>query len=427
MKYRNQRSFAELMDNNDVLHEYRSRFHLPPGHKHRSQSIYLCGHSLGLQPKLARDKINAELDYWEQLGVKGHFDAPTPWMSYHESLTQSMATLVGALPQEVVVMNSLTVNLHLMMVSFFQPREERCKILIEAHAFPSDRYAVVSQLQHHGLDPEHDLIEVQPAPDEDRVSTERLLAAIETHGDDVALVLLGGVSYFSGQVLDMRALVRAAHEKGCLIGIDLAHAAGNMVLKLHDWNVDFAVWCTYKYLNGGPGSVGACFVHERHGQASLNRFAGWWGHDKATRFKMPPDFSPIPGAEGWQLSNPPVLALAALRASMEVFDEVGMEALRTKSKLLTGYLAFLFEKQSAIRVITPKEPSERGCQLSLQIAGADRSLYEYLMAKDVICDWREPNIIRMAPVPLYNTFSEVYDAAEELSTGLSTLGITAPQ
>ncbi len=423
MKYRAQRSFAELMDNNDVLHEYRSRFHLPPGRKHRQTSIYLCGHSLGLQPRLARDKINAELDYWEELGVKGHFEAPLPWMRYHEGLTDSMAKLVGAQPQEVVVMNSLTVNLHLMMVSFFQPREERCKILMEANAFPSDRYAMVSQLLHHGLDPEQDLIEVHPAPDEERVSTERLLEAIEMHGDDVALVLLGGVSYFSGQLLDMRALVRAAHDKGCLIGIDLAHATGNVVLKLHEWNVDFAVWCTYKYLNGGPGSVGACFVHERHGQSGLGRFAGWWGHDKATRFQMPPDFVPIPGAEGWQLSNPPVLALAALRSSLEIFDEVGMEALRTKSKLLTGYLAFLLEQLPGVNMITPKEPSERGCQLSIQVPGADRSLYEYLMAKDVICDWREPHIIRMAPVPLYNTFCDVFEAAETLAQGLEALGL----
>lgn len=424
MKYRAQRSFAELMDNNDSLHEYRARFHLPPGRKHRSTSVYLCGHSLGLQPRLARDKINAELDYWEELGVKGHFEAPMPWMRYHESLTQSMANLVGAKPSEVVVMNSLTVNLHLMMVSFFQPSEERRKILIEAQAFPSDRYAMVSQLEHHGLDPENDLIEVQPAPDEDRVSTERLLDAIEQHGDDVAMVLLGGVSYFSGQLLDIRALVRAAHDKGCLIGIDLAHAAGNVVLKLHEWNVDFAVWCTYKYLNGGPGSVGACFVHERHANG-LNRFAGWWGHDKATRFQMPPDFVPIPGAEGWQLSNPPVLALAALRSSMEIFDEVGMDALRTKSKQLTGYLAFLLEQQPQVRIITPKDPSERGCQLSIQIEGGDRAIYETLMAKDVICDWREPNIIRMAPVPLYNTFSEVYDAAQELGLALQAHGLQA--
>lgn len=423
MKYRAQRSFAELMDNNDVLHEYRSRFHLPPGRKHRQTSVYLCGHSLGLQPRLARDKINAELDYWEELGVKGHFEAPLPWMRYHEGLTDSMAKLVGAQPEEVVVMNSLTVNLHLMMVSFFQPREERCKILMEANAFPSDRYAMVSQLLHHGLDPEQDLIEVHPAPDEERVSTERLLEALEMHGDDVALVLLGGVSYFSGQLLDMRALVRAAHDKGCLIGIDLAHATGNVVLKLHEWNVDFAVWCTYKYLNGGPGSVGACFVHERHGQSGLGRFAGWWGHDKATRFQMPPDFVPIPGAEGWQLSNPPVLALAALRSSLEIFDEVGMEALRTKSKLLTGYLAFLLEQLPGVNIITPKEPSERGCQLSIQVPGADRSLYEYLMAKDVICDWREPHIIRMAPVPLYNSFCDVFEAAETLAQGLEVLGL----
>ncbi len=419
MRYRANREFAKVMDNNDVLNDYRARFHIPPGRRHRSHSVYLCGHSLGLQPRLARDKINAELDYWEQLGVKGHFEAPTPWMSYHEVLTDTMAKIVGAKPEEVVVMNSLTVNLHLMMASFFQPREERGKILMEANAFPSDRYAMVSQLQHHGFDPETDLIEVKPAPDESRVSTDRLLEAIERHGEDVAVVMLGGVSYFSGQCLDIRSLVRAAHDKGCLIGIDLAHAAGNVVLKLHEWNVDFAVWCTYKYLNGGPGSVGACFVHERHANAGLNRFAGWWGHDKKSRFKMPPDFVPIVGAEGWQLSNPPVLALAALRASMDIFAEVDMDALRTKSKLLTGYLEFLLKNQQRIHLITPTDPSERGCQLSFQVEGADRSLYEYLMRHDVICDWREPNIIRMAPVPLYNTFGDVFDAAECLKAGIA--------
>ncbi len=420
MRYRASREFAQLMDSNDPLREYRSRFYLPPG-KARSESIYLCGQSLGLQPHQAREYVNAELDAWQTLAVRAHFESTNPWKYYHELLTDSMAKLVGAKPVEVVVMNSLTVNLHLMMVSFYQPTLDRCKILVEGNAFPSDRYAVESQLRFHKFDPEHDLIVVEPAEGEEGVSTERILEAIETHGEDIALVMLGGVNYFSGHLLDLRAITRAAHDKGCLVGIDLAHAAGNVVLKLHEWEVDFAAWCSYKYLNGGPGNLSGCFVHERHSETTRPRFAGWWGHDQQSRFQMPDDFRPAQGAEGWQLSNPAILPLAALRASMNIFDEVGMEQLRAKSRLLTGYLEYLLEQIDSpqIRQITPKDPSQRGCQISLRVADADKSIHKALMEQDVICDWREPDILRLAPVPLYNSFMDVYEGLEALKKGLN--------
>lgn len=412
MKYRASREFAQLMDTNDPLREYRSRFHIPPGNT-RSETVYLCGHSLGLQPRLARDRVIEELDVWEQLAVKGHFEGPHPWMYYHELLTESMARLVGAKAGEVVVMNSLTVNLHLMMVPFYRPTFDRPKILIERNAFPSDHYAVASQMRFHRFDPEQDLILVDP-DERGCVSTEQILEAIERHGEDIALVLLGGVSYFSGQVLDMRAITRAAHQKGCIVGLDLAHAVGNVVLKLHEWDVDFAVWCTYKYLNSGPGNLGGCFVHERHADNDRPRFAGWWGHDQSSRFQMPEHFRPELGAEGYQLSNPAILPLAAMRSSMQIFDELTMDKLRSKSKLLTGYLEFLLDKIPGIEMITPQDPSQRGCQISLAVEGADKSLYTGLKSRDILCDWREPNILRMAPVPLYNSFTDVYDAVEAL-------------
>ncbi|PKL75861.1 MAG: kynureninase [Candidatus Melainabacteria bacterium HGW-Melainabacteria-1] len=420
MRYRASREFAQLMDGNDPLREYRARFHIPAGQT-RAESLYFCGHSLGLQPRLARDLVNAELDAWEQLAVRAHFEGPHPWKYYHELLTDATARLVGAQPGEVVVMNSLTTNLHLMMVSFYQPTLDRPKILIEANAFPSDRYAVESQLRFHKFDPEHDLMLVQPGPDETGVRTERVLEALAAHGEDIALVLLGGVNYVSGQLLDIRAITRAAHESGCLVGIDLAHAAGNVVLKLHDWDVDFAVWCSYKYLNGGPGSLGGCFVHQRHADTDRPRFAGWWGHDQQSRFLMPDAFRPEVGAEGWQLSNPAILALAAQRAAMQIFDEVPMESLRAKSRLLTGYLEFLLDQLADPRLqqITPRDPIQRGCQLSLRVEGADRSLHRTLMARDVICDWREPDILRLAPVPLYNSFLDVFEAVEILKAGLN--------
>lgn len=421
MKFRASRDFAHLMDNNDPLREYRARFHIPPGQK-RSECIYFCGHSLGLQPRLARDWVNAELDAWEQLGVRGHFEGPHPWKYYHELLTASMARLVGAKPVEVVVMNSLTVNLHLMMVSFYRPSLARPRILIEANAFPSDRYAMASQLRFHKFDPQLDLIEVQPRAGATCVNSEDILQAIEDNGEDIALILLGAVNYASGQLLDIRSITRAAHEKGCLVGLDLAHAAGNVVLKLHDWDVDFAVWCTYKYLNGGPGNLGGCFVHERHADNDYPRFAGWWGHDQQTRFQMPPQFLPEQGAEGWQLSNPAILPLAALRASMQIFDEVSMEKLRSKSRLLTGYLEFLLRqlKDDRLQILTPSDLSQRGSQLSLRVAEADRALHKTLMSQDLICDWREPDILRLAPVPLYNTFSEVYEAVELIRVALQS-------
>ncbi|MGV3525229.1 MAG: kynureninase [Candidatus Sericytochromatia bacterium] len=422
MKYRASRDFAQLMDQNDALREYRGRFHIPPGQQ-RAEVIYFCGHSLGLQPRLARDLVNNELDVWETLAVRGHFEGPHPWKYYHELLTDSSARLVGALPSEVVVMNSLTVNLHLMLVSFYQPRLDRGKILIEAQTFPSDRYALASHLRLHGFDPDTDLIVVQPEPGEDCVSTDRLLEVIAEQGENIALVLLSGVHYATGQQLDLRALTRAAHDQGCRMGVDLAHAVGNVQLRLHEWDVDFAVWCTYKYLNGGPGNIGGCFVHERHADHLGPRLAGWWGHDQQTRFQMPDTFLPESGAEGWQLSNPPILPLAALRASLQIFDEVGLEALRTKSKLLTGYLEFLMDQLHSPRVrqITPRDPSQRGCQLSYRVIGDDRRLQAFLQAHDVLTDWREPDILRLVPVPLYNSFTEVYEAVEILKQGVAHL------
>jgi kynureninase len=379
---------------------YRERFHIPrsPG---GGEAVYLSGHSLGLQPKSVRAYVDQELAEWEKLGVDGHFHARHPWMSYHKLLTNQTAKLVGALPLEVVVMNSLTVNLHLMMVSFYRPTRERHRILIEAGAFPSDQYAVQSQLKFHGYDPAGALIEVQDEPIE---------AAIQREGESIALVLAGGVNYASGEVFDMQAITRAGHQQGCIVAFDLAHAAGNIPLSLHDWDVDFAAWCSYKYLNGGPGCIAGCFVHERHARAwDLPRFAGWWGHHEATRFRMGPDFQPIPGAEGWQLSNPPVLSLAALRASMDIFEEAGVDRLRARSKELTGALQALLDECASERfsVITPREPHRRGAQLSIRIRENGRALLDALSSRGIVCDWREPDILRVAPVPLYNTLEDV--------------------
>ncbi|MEM0996713.1 MAG: kynureninase [Bacteroidota bacterium] len=418
--YQPTRAFAGEMDRQDPLRHYRDQFHLPlraNGHPH----LYFCGNSLGLQPKITRRYVEQELADWERLGVEGHFHARNPWMPYHEFLTETTARVVGALPSEVVVMNSLTVNLHLLMVSFFRPTPERFKIIIEADAFPSDRYAVTSQLKFHGYDPAEALIELRSKSGHPVIPTEEILEVIEREGDQVALVMLGGVNYYTGQAFAMEKIAAAGHAKGCTVGFDLAHAAGNLHLKLHEWNVDFACWCSYKYLNSGPGGLSGIFVHERHATADLPRFAGWWGHNQDNRFQMPPDFEPMPGAEGWQLSNPPILALAALRASMEIFDEVGMARLREKSERLTGYLEFLIQNRiqsDAMRVITPSDPAQRGCQLSLQTLTPDgRALFDRLTEAGVIADWREPDVIRLAPVPLYNTFTEVWDFVELLREG----------
>jgi kynureninase len=385
--------------------------------------VYLCGHSLGLQPKIVRDYIDEELQDWAALGVEGHFQARRPWLSYHETLTAQTARLVGAKPVEVVVMNSLTVNLHLMLVSFYRPTPERFKILIEADAFPSDRYAVESHLKWHGYDPQEALLTLPPRAGEATLRQEDMAAALHREGETIALIWLGGVNYYTGQVFDMAAITALGHAQGCVVGFDLAHAAGNIVLQLHDWDVDCAVWCSYKYLNAGPGAAAGCFVHERYAKRpDLPRLAGWWGHHKDTRFHMPEHFDPIPGAEGWQISNPPIFQLAALRASMSLFDRAGMAPLRAKSERLTGYLAASLQRLihdralPGVTLITPDDPAQRGAQLSLQIAQHGRALHQRLSEANIICDWREPDVIRVAPVPLYNTFLDVLTFVNALET-----------
>jgi kynureninase len=413
--------FAAAMDARDPLAHFRSRFLIPKA-KTGDDCIYLSGHSLGLQSKTARSYLDQVLRDWAELGVEGHFHARNPWMPYHRLFTQQTATLVGAQSSEVVVMNSLTVNLHLMMASFYRPTTERHKILIERGAFPSDQYAVKSQIHFHGFDPTSSLLELTPREGEPCMRDQDVESLIEREGDSIALILLGGVNYVTGQAFDMAGITKAGQRKGCVMGFDLAHAAGNIPLRLHDWRPDFAVWCSYKYLNGGPGCVGGCFVHERHARAwDLQRFAGWWGHDESIRFQMGPDFHPMPGAEGWQLSNPPILALAPLRASIDIFSEAGLERLRAKSVSLTGYLQFLLEEQSSPKfsIITPRDEERRGAQLSIQLRGAGRELCDRLVAAGTIGDWREPDIFRVAPVPLYNTYQDVYRFVQQFSAALS--------
>jgi kynureninase len=374
-----------------------------------------------LQPRTASAYLDQELEDWAKLGVEGHFHARNPWIPYHRLLTEQTASLVGALPSEVVVMNSLTVNLHLMMASFYRPTPGRHKILVERGAFPSDQYAVKSQIRFHGLDPAS-LLELTPRDGESFMRDEDLESLIEREGDSIALILLGGVNYVTGQAFDMEGITKAGRRKGCIVAFDLAHAAGNIPLQLHDWGPDFGVWCNYKYLNGGPGCVGGCFVHERHARAwDLPRFTGWWGHEESSRFQMGPDFHPTPGADGWQLSNPPILALAPLRASMDIFSEAGLERLRAKSVSITGYLQFLLDQQSSPKfsIITPRDEARRGAQLSVRLPGAGRQLCDRLAAAGVIGDWREPDIFRVAPVPLYNTYQDVYRFVQHFSAALS--------
>lgn len=409
--------FAAAMDARDPLAHFRDRF-CPPKTKSGEDCIYLCGHSLGLQPKSAGDYIAQELRAWAQLGVEGHFHADNPWMPYHRMLTQLTAKLVGAQPAEVVVMNSLTVNLHLMMASFYRPSTARYKILVERGAFPSDQYAVKSQIEFHGLDPASSLLELTPRADEFCMRDGDIESLIDREGESIALILLGGVNYATGQAFDMEGISKAGRRKGCLVGFDLAHAAGNIPLRLHDWGPDFAVWCSYKYLNGGPGCVGGCFVHERHARSpELPRFAGWWGHDEKTRFQMGPEFQAMLGAEGWQLSNPPILALAPLRASMEIFAAAGLEHLRAKSVLLTGYMEFLLGQHASSKfsIITPREHERRGAQLSIRLPSDGRSLCDRLAEQGVIGDWREPDTFRVAAVPLYNSYQDVYRFVQRFS------------
>ncbi len=414
MNYSTDKNFAIQQDTNDQLKNYHEKFFIPVN-KDKKEQIYFCGNSLGLQPKTVRSYVEQELKDWELMGIEGVTQARNPWLPYHEFLTKQTAHLVGAKESEVVNMNTLSVNLHLMMVSFYRPTKERNKIFIEGTAFPSDQYAVKSQLRFHGYD-ESSLIEIFPKQGETYIKTENILEVIEREGDKIALVMFAGVNYYTGQFFDMKKITEAGHKKGCFVGFDLAHAAGNIDVQLHDWNVDFAVWCNYKYVNGGPGAIAGCFVHERHhSDKNIPRFEGWWGNDKQTRFLMKPDFVPIPTVESWQLSNPPILQLASLKASLDIFEEAGIKDLREKSKKLTGYLEFLLKENKLtekLEILTPSVPEQRGCQLSLRFFGNGKEVFNKLIASDVICDWREPDVIRIAPTPLYNKFEEVREFVE---------------
>lgn len=409
---------AAALDAADPLRHLRDQFLIPQ--HHGADQIYFVGNSLGLQPKGARAMVQEVLDLWASIAVEGHFTGPTHWMNYHRLVTDSLARVVGAKPEEVVAMNTLSVNLHLMMVSFYRPTSQRPAILMEAGAFPTDRHAVEAQVRFHGFNPETDLIEVQPDEPNGTISMAAIERALSEHGQRVALVLWPGVQYRTGQVFDLDAITRLARAQGANVGFDLAHSVGNVPLALHDVAPDFAVWCHYKYLNAGPGAVAGCFVHERHARdTTLPRFAGWWGHEQSTRFRMAPEFVPELGAEGWQLSNPPVLGLAPLRASLALFDEAGAEALRSKSLQLTGYLETMVRARlsEVLQIITPSEPERRGCQLSLRVNGGrpqGRSLFEFLQANGVLGDWREPDVIRISPTPMYNRYQDIHRFVEEV-------------
>lgn len=416
-------TYAQKCDENDELSAFKDRFLFP---QHQGKNcIYFTGNSLGLQPIAAKKMLLQELDDWEKFGVDGHFDAKHPWYSYHEMFAEPLSKIVGAKPIEVVAMNALTVNLHLLMVSFYRPDNSRNKILCEAKAFPSDQYALESQALFHGFEPSEAIIEVASRKGEHIVRTEDFEKAINDHSSEIATIMIGGVNYYSGQVMDMKRITEVGHKAGAIVGFDLAHAVGNVKLELHEWDVDFAAWCSYKYLNSGPGSVGGAFIHEKHSNnISLPRFAGWWGHNKKNRFKMEPGFDPISGAEGWQLSNAPVFSMAAHKASLNIFVEAGIDALCAKSQDLTDYLAFVIESISSkevgvnFEIITPKDHKSRGCQLSILCHGKGKELFEHLTKNGVFADWREPNVIRIAPVPLYNSFEDIYRFGEILSKGL---------
>jgi kynureninase len=415
---------AAALDAADRLAGFRSEFLLPT-RKDGTPSVYLCGHSLGLQPRRTAGIIREELEVWAQHGVDGHFESQRPWLSYHEQLSRGLATLAGAQPGEVAAMNSLTVNLHLMLISFYRPTPQRHRLVIEKRAFSSDRYAVVSQITQRGFDAATSLVELQPRPGETTLRTEDVCEFLTREGRSVATVMLPGVQYLTGQCFDMAAITACARHAGCTVGFDLAHAMGNVPLSLHEWNVDFAVWCGYKYLNAGPGALGGCFVHERHARAfDLPRLAGWWGHDKASRFAMPEDFLPLPGAEGWQLSNPSILAAAPLIASLDLFERAGQAQLHEKSLALTAFLDTQLRDRlgDSLTILTPAAPAARGCQLSLRLhreATEARAVHTALTAAGFVCDWREPDVIRVAPVPLYNTFRDVADFVLALEAALA--------
>jgi|688.fasta_scaffold03321_12 kynureninase len=415
MEYQNSISFAKSLDQQDPLASFKDKFHLLK--KEGKHVVYLCGNSLGLQPKNAKAAIEQELNDWAEFGVDGHFDGKNPWKYYHHFLTENAAKIVGAKPQEVVIMNNLTTNLHLMMVSFYKPTATRYKIMMEATAFPSDQYALETQARFHGLNPDDAIIELKPRAGEYTLRTEDILAQIEANKDSLAIVMIGGVNYYSGQAFDMKSIAAAAHKVGAIAGFDLAHAAGNLHLQLHDWDVDFAVWCTYKYLNSGPGGTSGVFVHERFAnRPDIVRFAGWWGHDEKERFLMKKGFKPMEGAAGWQLSNAQIFPMAIHKASLELFAEAGMENLRAKSVLLTGYLEFILQAFSQhLTIITPSDPNQRGCQLSIIVKENGKALFDYLCSQNIIPDWREPDVIRMSAVPMYNSFEDIYQVGEALN------------
>lgn len=411
MNFQNSQDFAKQLDAQDELKHFRDAFYIPM--MYGKESVYFTGNSLGLQPKATQDYVLNELEDWASLGVEGHFHARNPWMPYHEIFPQQLSKIVGCLPNEVVVMNQLTVNLHLLMVSFYQPTQTKYKIICEAKAFPSDQYALESQVKFHGFDYNDAVIEVTPRQGEHIIRTEDILQVIEENKNELALVLFGGVNYYTGQVFDMKTITEAAHKVGVLCGFDLAHAAGNIELHLHDWNVDFACWCSYKYLNSGPGGVSGVYIHEKHAtNTDLKRFAGWWGYEKETRFKMDRGFKAIPSAEGWQLSNAPILSMAAHKASLDIFEEAGVDKLRIKAKLLNSFLWFVIDEvnkeKSVFEIITPRNEAEHGCQISLLTGSNGKQIFDELTKQGVIADWREPNVIRIAPVPLYNSFEDVW-------------------
>ncbi len=413
--YQASADWARDRDAADPLRAFRDEFLIPPHGD--GETLYFCGNSLGLQPRDVRQAIADELNDWQALGVEGHFKGRLPWMPYHEYVRDNLAEVVGAEPEEVVAMNTLGVNLHLLMVSFYHPTPERPAILMEAGAFPTDRYALASQIRFHGFDPARDLIELEGDLPDGTLSMDAIEGALDEHGSRVALVLLPGVQYRNGQAFDLDAIAETAHKHGCTVGFDLAHAVGNLPLDLHESGADFAVWCSYKYLNAGPGAVGGAFVHARHARAELPRFAGWWGHDKSTRFKMGPEFKPTPGADGWQLSNPPIFALAPLRVSLEQFHRAGMGRLRAKSIELTGYLEWLVDTELAgtLEIATPRETDRRGAQLSVRVIGGrerGRALFDHLTDHGIIGDWREPDVIRLAPTPMYNRFTDCLGLVE---------------
>lgn len=422
MTFKNTREFAQQLDQQDELKHYRDEFIFP---QHNEKNvIYFTGNSLGLQPKTAKTYVDEVMNDWANLAVEGHFYAEKPWWDYHERFAEPLSKIVGAKPAEITVMNTLTVNLHLLMVSFYRPTKTRYKIICEEKAFPSDQYMFQSQVEHHGYDSKDTIIEIKRRDGEHNIRLEDILSKIEEIGDELALVLFGGVNYYTGQVFDMKTITEAGHKVGAIVGFDLAHAAGNIELHLHDWNIDFAAWCSYKYMNSGPGNASGCFIHEKHHNSNLPRFAGWWGNIKENRFKMEQKFNPIIGADGWQISNLPILSLAPYLASVEMFAKVGMPKLIKKRNQITAYLEFILHEidneieGTEFEIITPSNQDERACQLSVFLHGQGRSLFDYLMKNGVITDWREPNVIRLAPVPLYTSFEDMYNFGQILKEGM---------